>query len=209
MHNLRNVFNFELTRTLKKKSFWVMSLTLPLIICVIFTIVFFSNQATEKATEDTKNQKFSFSYTDNSGLINSTLAQKLGATIAIDRDTAIDKVKSGKLDAYFYYPKDLTKNKIEVFATDVGLFNNNRYQAVAKILIQQSVATTVDPQSTAILQDKVMYSSTTYKDGKQFNGFQELIAPGIFLVLFYILISMFGNQMLTSTTEEKKIALLR
>lgn len=204
MHNLGNVFNFELVRTLKKKSFWVMSLTLPLIICVIFAIVFFSNQATQQASEDIKNQEFSFSYTDESGLLNKTLANQLGATEVNDKQSAIAKVKSGDIDAYFFYPQDLTKNKVEVFAKDVGLFDNSRYQAVAKALIQQSVATTVDAQSTAILQDKVAYSSTTYKDGQQFNGFQELIAPGIFLVLFYILISMFGNQMLTSTTEEKE-----
>ena len=31
-----------------------------------------------------------------------------------------------------------------------------------------------------------------------------MILPGLFLVLFYFLISFFGNQMLTSTTEEKE-----
>src|SRR5690606_15382393 len=56
----------------------------------------------------------------------------------------------------------------------------------------------------AILQDKIAFSATTYKNGEQFNGFQEMIAPGLFLVLFYFLIAMFGNQMLISTTEEKE-----
>ena len=31
-----------------------------------------------------------------------------------------------------------------------------------------------------------------------------MILPGIFLILFYFLITFFGNQMLTSTTEEKE-----
>jgi ABC-2 type transport system permease protein len=31
-----------------------------------------------------------------------------------------------------------------------------------------------------------------------------MIFPGVFLVLFYLLIAFFGNQMLTSTTEEKE-----
>ena len=31
-----------------------------------------------------------------------------------------------------------------------------------------------------------------------------MIAPGVFLVVFFMLIGFFGNQMLTSTTEEKE-----
>ena len=72
------------------------------------------------------------------------------------------------------------------------------------MLLQQSVAHKVDSQITAILQNSVSYDAVTYKNGAVYNGTSQLIAPGIFLVLFYILIVMFGNQMLTSTTEEKE-----
>ena len=181
-----------------------MTLLFPIIICLVFGIVYFSNETTNKAAENTKNQKFSIEVTDESGLISKDLIKQFGATELADKQTAINSVKNGKLDAYFYYPKDLSKNNIEVYAKDVGLFDNGRYQAVATILLQQSVAPTVDAQTTAILQNKVQFNSTTYKDGKPFDGLKELIAPGIFLVLFYILIGMFGNQMLTSTTEEKE-----
>jgi ABC-2 type transport system permease protein len=181
-----------------------MTLSFPIIIGMVFAIIYFSNQETGRAVENTKNQKFSIEVTDESGLINKDLIKQFGASQPADKQTAIDKVKNGELDAYFYYPKDMAKNGIEVYAKDVGLFDNSRYQAVAKVLLQQSVTPTVDAQVTAILQDKVQFSSVTFKNGKQFDGFKELIAPGIFLVLFYILIAMFGNQMLTSTTEEKE-----
>ena len=181
-----------------------MTLSFPIIIGMVFAIIYFSNQETYKAVENTKNQKFSIEVTDESGLINKDLVKQFGASQSVDKQATIDKVKNGELDAYFYYPKDLGKNSIEVYAKDVGLFDNSRYQAVAKVLLQQSVAPTVDTQVTAILQNRVQFDSTTYKDGKQFYGFKELIAPGIFLVLFYILILVFGNQMLTSTTEEKE-----
>ncbi|HZJ34681.1 MAG TPA: ABC transporter permease [Candidatus Angelobacter sp.] len=204
MYNLGTVFNFEFIRTIKKKTFWIMTLLFPIIIGLIFAIVYFSNQETNKAVENTKNQKFSIEITDESGLINKDLVKQFGASQSADKQTAIDKVQNGELDAYFYYPKDLDKKNIEVYAKDVGLFDNSRYQAVAKVLLQQSVTPSVDAQITAILQDRVQFSSVTYKNGKQFDGFRELIAPGIFLLLFYILIAMFGNQMLTSTTEEKE-----
>jgi ABC-2 type transport system permease protein len=204
MHNLGTVFRFEVTRTLKKKSFWIMALAFPLLIGAVFAIVFFSNDATDKAAEDTKNQHFSMAITDTAGVIPDAMLHAVKAERVTDKQAAIDKVMAGKLDAYFYYPSDLKKNKVEVYAKDVGLFDNGRYEGVAKVLLQQSIAGKVDPQTTAILQDKVGFNAVTYKNGKQFDGFKELIAPGIFLVLFYFLIAMFGNQMLTSTTEEKE-----
>ena len=51
---------------------------------------------------------------------------------------------------------------------------------------------------------KIDSTSTIYRDGEIHNPIQEMILPGVFLVLFYFLISFFGNQMLTSTTEEKE-----
>ena len=67
------------------------------------------------------------------------------------------------------------------------------------------IATNTGSQAqVAILQNKVQLSSTTYLDGKEHGGINEMIAPGLFLVIFFMLITFFGNQMLTSSTEEKE-----
>ncbi|MEO5950371.1 MAG: ABC transporter permease [Candidatus Saccharimonadales bacterium] len=204
MHNLGTVFQFEVVRTLRKKSFWIMALAFPVIIGAVFAIIFFSNKTTDQAASDTKNQTFSIAITDDSHVLSSNILKQIGATTVTSKQAGIDRVTSGKLDAYFYYPSDLTKNQVEVYAKDVGLFDNSRYQGVASALLQQAVTNKVDTQTIAILQNKVGFNSTTYKDGVKYDGFKQIIAPGIFLVLFYILIVMFGNQMLTSTTEEKE-----
>ena len=204
MYNLGTVFSFEFVRTIKKKSFWIMSLLFPVIIGVVFAIEYFSNVTTMQATEDTASQVFSIEITDQSGLINNDIASMLGAKTSTDKQASIDKVSNGQLDAYFFYPDNLDKNAVEVYAKDVGIFDNSRYQSVATAILQQSIAPTVNAETTAVLKNSVVYNSVTYRDGKQSNNLKELIAPGIFLVLFYILIVMFGNQMLTSTTEEKE-----
>jgi ABC-2 type transport system permease protein len=98
----------------------------------------------------------------------------------------------------------LSKQKVEVYGKDVGLFQNGKYGAVAQSLLSQSVASGVSPAQVAILRDKVQLSSTTYLDGKEHGGINEMIVPGMFLVVLFILISIFGNQMLISTTEEKE-----
>lgn len=204
MHNLGVVFNFEVVRTLKKKSFWLIAAAFPLAISLIYGISYFSNMSTEQAVKDTQKQKFSFAVTDESGLVNRFLVKQFGASITSDRQAGLNKVIDGKLDAYFYYPKDLTRDKVEIYARDAGLFNNGRYQGVANTILQQSVASAVNPQISAIMHGAVGFNSVTFKNGAKFDGFKELIAPAIFLVLFYFLIVTFGNQMLSSTTEEKE-----
>ena len=51
MHNLKTVFSFEVTRTLKKKSFWLVAFAMPTLIAVIFGVMYFTDQASKKAAE--------------------------------------------------------------------------------------------------------------------------------------------------------------
>ncbi len=206
MHNLSTVWKFEVVRTLKKKSFWITALSFPVVIAAIFAIVYFSNKTTNDIAENMKNQNFSIAVTDNTSLIKHEYIVALKATIVSEEDKqrTIDRVKAGELDAYFYYPGNLNSTPVEIYANDVGLFDNSKYQAVASSIMSESVSSSVSKQAAAVLQDKVSYNSLTYKDGQPYDGFKQLIAPGLFLLLFYLLIAFFGNQMLTSTTEEKE-----
>lgn len=204
MHNLKTVYKFEVLRTLKKKSFWIMALLFPIMMGAVIGVVVASNQATEDAANKMKDAEFSMFVTDDSRLISPQALSSIGATQPVSKQAGIDAVKSGAIDAYFYYPADLTKDKIEIFGQDVGMFDNSRYESVAKAILQQSVSGSVNPSIAAVLSNNAQSAVSTYRDGALYDSFKEAIAPGIFLVLFYFLIAMFGNQMLTSTTEEKE-----
>ncbi|HMR72702.1 MAG TPA: ABC transporter permease [Candidatus Saccharibacteria bacterium] len=204
MHNFSTVFTFEFMRTIKKKSFWVSVLSFPVLMAAIFGIVYFSNIATQEAAEKTQEQKFSIQLTDKSGLLTTEVIQAVSATTVEDRQAGIDAVRSGSVDAYFYYPADLKKDRIEVYGKEVGIFNNSRYSGVANSLLNQSVGMKVDPNIYVTLTGAVQTASTTFQDGQEYDGIRQMIAPGLFLVLFYLVIAMFGSQMLTSTTEEKE-----
>ena len=204
MHNLNTVISFEVIRTLKKKTFWITAFSFPVVISLVFAIILFSNQATEQASLDTKNQKFNLAVTDESKIIDPSFIAQLEAQTITNKQEGISKVKNSQLDAYFYYPTDVGTQKVEVYAKDVGLFDNSRYQGTADALLTRSVAAKIDSEAIAILKNTVQFTSTTYKDGVEYDSIKQLIAPGIFLVLFYILIAMFAGQMLTSTTEEKE-----
>jgi len=204
MHNISTVIRFEVIRTLKKKSFWAMALGFPLMLAAIFGVVFLSNQSTNQAAKNLQNQKYSLAITDDSHLLNPALAHTIGANFVTTKQQGIRAVTGGTVDGYIYYPADLTKNPIEVYGQDVGLFNNARYEGVAKALLLNSVQGTVTPSITAVLQGTAKTNVTTYRDGRPYDPSKEMILPGVFLVLFYLLISFFGGQMLTSTTEEKE-----
>ncbi len=204
MHNLKTVVTFEIVRALKKKSFWVIALMVPMLIAAVFGVVIASNIATDSAVEELANERFSFAITDDSSLVNPEAVAAIGGERVDDKQAAIDRVERGELDAYIYYPRDLTNQRAEIYAQDVGIFQNGRYSSLAQQLLEQSVAAQVSGSQAVVLRGGATLVSTFYREGAQYDPLEEMIAPGLALVLFYFLISFFGNQMLTSTTEEKE-----
>ncbi len=204
MHNLGTVFSFEFLRTVKKKVFWISILLFPVMIAAIAAIAYTSGKATDEALKESQSEKFSLAIVDESGVVSPQLIEAFGATVKPDREAGVTAVKSGQVDAFFYFPSDISKNPVEIYAQDAGMFDNSKYDAVAKLLLEQSVSSSVSESVKAILQGNITTNTVTYKDGVEFDGIKTMIIPGIFLVLFYFVIAMFGNQMLNSTVEEKE-----
>lgn len=204
MHNLGTVVKFEIVRTLKKKTFWLAALSIPVIAAFVGVIIFFSNKTTSDVSKELSGERYSLGITDEANILAAPLLQGLEAKRIDSKVAGQDAVKRGELDAYFYYPSDISKQPVEVYGKEVGLFKNGRYQGLAEELLSQSVASTTTTNVRAVLQHSVTFNSTTYKDGQEDKGFLKLIAPGLFLVLFYFMIISFGGQMLTSIIEEKE-----
>ena len=204
MHNLGMVFKFEVLRTLKKPIFWLVAIGFPVMIGLMFGVVFWSNRATQEAAEKLQEQNFSIMMTDDSGLIKPEVVAAMKVQRVNSEAEGIEKVKHHQTDAYFYIPKNLEKDSVRIYGQDTGVFENNKYGAVVRTLLSSSVDSKVTGSEALIIKQKVNSSLTTYKDGKESGGMKEMIVPGFFLVLFYLLIAFFGNQMLTSTIEEKE-----
>jgi len=205
MHNFGTVLQFELIRTLKKPTFWLSVLSIPLITGVVFAIIYFSNVSTSDREKEVRNTPFSLIIDDQTGLLPDATFQALKAERATDKDTAIDQVRTGKVDAFFYYPKDVSVSPIEVYNKNDGVMDNDKYTEAAKSLLKSSATTTVgSPDVIAILNDAVKTDQKNFEDGKEINLLGKIIPPMLFLVTFYAVIVLFGSQMLTSTTEEKE-----
>lgn len=204
-HNLRVVVGFEVRRTLTTKRFWISTLIVPVVLGIVFALIFISNSSTSNSVDSQKDAKLAFSYSDASGQIDEALATQMGGTAVTDGAKAIAEVKAGKLDAYFAYPQNPAKQSVKTYGVDEGIFANGKYSSIATQLLQLSAQKQVGDQSlTALVQGHVDVSSVAYKDGHVAGGFSALIPPLFFLLIFYVVILLLGNQMLSSTLEEKE-----
>lgn len=205
-HNFGIVYRFEVARMLSKPSFWLSIIAFPLLMAIIFGVSFLDAKfSIDSAEEELKNNKLVAVITDNSGLVSEQMVQQMGATIIDDKQAAIDQVKSGQIDAYFYYPADLANDRIEVYGKNISLFENSKYTALAKTILNNSVQVSTDPNITTILADQTRSDTHFYEaDGSEANLLGDLIVPTAFLVLFYLIICVFSSQMLNATVEEKE-----
>jgi ABC-2 type transport system permease protein len=199
------VIAFEFFRTIKKRGFVIATLALPVILIIIFALVYASNASTKDSAAAQKSATFAFMYTDASGIIMASAAELAGGTTASDPEAAIAAVKDGASEAYFAYPADPAKEPVKVYGADKGTFENDKYEAVAKQLLAVSAQHQVgSPQLTAALTGTVKFDSEIFKDGKAAAGVGGIIPPLLFLVIFYFSMILLSNQMLNSTLEEKE-----
>lgn len=204
-HNLRTVVGFEVRRTLTKRRFWILTLLVPIALAIVFALVYLSNTSTTTSITLQKNAKFTFSYTDASGEVSESLVNKFGGTKSTNGAQSIANVKAGKLDAYFAYPANPAKQRINIYGVNKGVFENGKYGSVATQILQLSAQQTIgSPELATLAQGRVKVTTFTYEGGKETGGFNEVIPPMLFLLLFYVVIILLGNQMLSSTLEEKE-----
>lgn len=205
MHNLITVIRFELIRTLKKSSFWISVLATPTLLAFIFGIVIFAQKTSDATQAEVNKKPFSLIIMDETGLISDESIKLLGATRTNNKQLAIDTVSSDKIDAFFYYPEDSVKKPIEVYNKNDGLTANDKYTIIAKDLLVTSSTNAIHASGLlSIAKGNVTVSQTNFENGKEIDLIGDMIAPAIFLVIFYSVIVLLGNQMLASTTEEKE-----
>ena len=91
-HNLGTVISFEVTRTFKKKQFWLTTLLVPVVLGIVIALVVISNNSTASMVDSQKDAVLTFTYSDASGHIDPTIASAFGGTGAklSDIDTAIE-----------------------------------------------------------------------------------------------------------------------
>lgn len=206
MHNLSTIIAFEFLRTVKRPSFWISILSVPVIFGVIFALSYFSGQSSQQIQERQEDEQFSLQVLDESGYVNDEQLAGFEAERINNKESGISAVENGVVDAFFYYPNQPTETHIEVYNKDDGIFENFKYTTVASLLLTTGAEAQVD--SSEILQvikgEGIETTQTTYNNGVAVNSLEQIILPAIFIIIFFFVIIFLSGQMLTSTTEEKE-----
>jgi len=121
-----------------------------------------------------------------------------------NKAASIAKVKDQKIDAFYFIPKDLVHEKVEIYAKNVNINENAKYSAVLKSILKNSSAKATSANQLVLINETYKTEQTIFKNGQKYEQIYEMIAPGIFLFVFYFITVFLSNRMLTSTTEEKE-----
>ena len=204
LHNLGTVIGFEMRRTLTKPTFWLTSLSVPLLMVVIFALMWFSNTSAAASFDAQRDEKVAFTYTDASGVVSPAIAEQMGGSPTSDAAGAAQAVHEGRAQLHLDIPADPSTQPVRIVGADLGLIASGQWHAIARDLLQRSAAEKVgDPMATSLLLD-VPTTAELWKDGARSPGFGAAVLPGLFLVLLYMGVIMLGQQMLNITVEEKE-----
>lgn len=204
-NNLGIVVGFEVRRTFIKGKFWIATLIVPCIIGLVIALVVIANTTTKSQVESQIAAEFTFAYNDDSGLLDPAIIEGFGGIEAKNQAEAIVDVKMGKTEAYFFYPADVINEPARVYGIDKGIFENNKYSAVARQIMILSVQKKIqEPKLARILAEGFSILSTNFKSGREVGGIYEIVPPLLYLVIFYIVILLMANQMTLTLLEEKE-----
>jgi ABC-2 type transport system permease protein len=212
MSKIKDVFRFELRRAAKKKTFWYATFSPVIIIALVLGI---EKASIQKSTNAAQQQVLAFQNSakiallDQSGIIDRRLLPSGRVTFEPTKDSGIQDVKAGRVDAFFFFPADVATHGIEVYGQDKGISYTPPYDQVAIQLLHQSAVveatnSTRNAPSIQILEHDPATNIRVYKQGMLSNSQATLIAPGVFAVAFLVLLVLLSYQMIAATTEEKE-----
>lgn len=196
----------EYLKIVKKPSFWIMIIIVPVIYLILAAISGTSARSVEKKVEEEVKNINAVLVVDLSGLISDQLVGGIYQRLE-NPEEAKEKVKNGEVDAAFIYPKDIQESKtIEVYAEDTSLISRGRFNSVAQDLLKQSVLKEIKaPDKIALFNTKLNVATTLYKEGEVVDQRFEVFIIPIASVLIYFLLVMFSSGfMLSSVSEEKE-----
>ena len=202
----RTVLGFEIARTLKKKSFWIGALAVPVLVVAIGALQFGAAQSAQDSADAQSEQVFDWVFVDDSGLVVPEIAAGFGGTAVDDADTGESMLRAGEVDAFVHYPGDPTSEAIVVRGEHAGIFGDGRYGSVASTVLSASARAVVgSDELVSIAQGGFQIETTTYHaDGSVSTAVQALPVGILLFVLFFLIVILLGNPVLISTTEEKE-----
>lgn len=210
------VIRFEVVRSLKKPSFWLAALLVPILLGFYIFIAALSGYnagETLEAGVDTANMTLGVfdeaKYLAAKTFINAK-EEKQELKEYSNRETGIKDVQNGKLDVFYYLPaKFADEHKVEIHVKPDNISAFNDYSTPIRSLLSATALAEVSPINFAVITNTVEYNTTTYSAGDNHEvnmdeAISKIAIPAIGLAMFYILIVVLGNRLTAAMVEEKE-----
>jgi len=208
MSKLQSVIRHEYLTIVRQPSFWIVMLAIPLLIGGIFGLTFLGNQSSANRIEELSKDLKNVAIVDNSGLVNKDVvtASKLSLSPANETETLREQVQNGKKDGLIVFPADLkTGGTYQIYLSSNDLTQTSTVSALADNILRTSLFLPLgSAEVIALAQNGAAATITIYENGEESAGINGYIAPGLFIILFYIIFAFSVSYMLTSVSEEKE-----
>lgn len=208
MNKLHSVIRHEYLTIIRQPSFWIVMLAIPTLIGAVIALTYFGNKSSEERIAQTAKELENVLVIDNSGLISRQFVEQgaLGFSSNIDPAESIEHVRRGAIDALIVYPADLPETKtFRTYISTNDLTKSSAVTDIADTILSASILMPLgSAEVIALAEEGAGADVTMFKDGAATGGVNDYIAPGLFLVLFYVIFAFSVSYMLTSISEEKE-----
>ncbi len=208
MAKLSSVVRHEYLTIVKQPSFWIAMIAIPVLIGIVIAISIIGNKASVDRIQELSKDLKNVVVIDESGLVRKEVVSGAGLTMKdpSEKDTLREKVRTNEQDALVVYPATLAKERTyQIYLNGNDLTKMGSVSTLADNLLKMSVFLPLkSPDVIALAQNGASSQITSYKNGEETAGFNEYVAPAIFVILFYIIFAFSVSYMLTSVSEEKE-----
>lgn len=208
MAKLHTVVRHEYLTIVKQPSFWIAMIAIPVLIGVVIAISIIGNKASEDRINELAKDLKNVVIVDESGLVNEQIVASAGLTMepGSEANALREEVRLGQREAVVVFPKTLTQDRVyQIYLSGNDLTKMGGVSTLADNILKTSVFLPLkSPEIIALAQNGATSQITSYKDGEETAGFNEYVAPAIFVLLFYIIFAFSVSYMLTSVSEEKE-----
>ncbi|MCR5573075.1 MAG: ABC transporter permease [Candidatus Saccharibacteria bacterium] len=216
MSKTLQVIRFEVVRSLKKPSFWLAALLVPIMLGFYIFIAAMAGYDAGESLEagiDTSNMTLGI-YDEAKCLAIKTFInskeEKQELKDYPDKQSGINDVQNKKLDVFYYLPKNFDKeHKVEIYVKPKSASVLDDYTNPIRSLLSATALSEVSELNFAIITGAVNFETTTYsaEDNHEVDmneAVSQIAIPAIGLALFYILIVVLGNRLTAAMVEEKE-----
>ena len=216
MNKTLEVIRFEIVRSLKKPSFWIAAILIPVGFALYIAFASFSGynaeEAISKAT-DTSDSKLAI--LDESGYIKvpefvNSKGEKQSAELVVSKDEGIENVKNKTYDIFYYIPSNFAETKkVEAYTKPEKSSLISDYSSPIKLMLNSTAMANIDPIDLLVITGQINVDTTTFdnKDDHVIDSserIQSIIGPAIGLACFYILMIVLGQRLTAAMVEEKE-----